>query len=113
MKAGQTESVSAEDFEEKVIHAGLPVLVDFHREACLPCQQLAPVIDRLRDAYEGEDPPRIGVYRCEDARLFERLKIQFVPQLILFVSGEDHWIERNIRTERDLKKEIAGILERT
>lgn len=109
----ETESVygvTAEDFEEKVLRSDLPVLVDFHRAACLPCQKLSPTIDELAQAYgEGEG---IGVYKCEDDQLFERLKVQFVPQLIFFVAGKGHWIDRNIRSLEGLKKEIKEILAR-
>jgi len=110
METRPAYGVTEEDFEEKVLRSDLPVLVDFHRSACLPCQKLSPTIDKLAQVY-GEDK-RIGVYRCEDDRLFERLKVQFVPQLILFVAGKDHWIDRNIRSLEGLKKEIEEILAR-
>jgi len=110
MMTSQIENVTAQDFEDKVLHSDLPVLVDFHREICLPCQKLWPTIAKLAQAYgEGE---RIRVYKSEDDQLFERLKVQFVPQLILFIAGKDHWIDRNIKSVEGLQKEIEEILER-
>ena len=112
METGPAQRIIAEDFEEKVINSEVPVLVDFHRSACLPCQQLAPTIDELGKYYGAQDTDKIHVYQCEDDQLFEKLKVQFVPQLILFVSGKDHWLDRSIRTMDGLKKEIGKILER-
>jgi len=112
METGPTERVTAEDFEEKVINSDLPVLVDFHRSSCLPCRQLAPTIDKLGEYYGARDTDRIHVYKCEDAQLFEKLKVQFVPQLILFIVGKEHWLDRSIRTMEGLKKEIGEILGR-
>jgi len=110
METSPAYGVTEEDFEEKVIRSDLPVLVDFHRSSCTPCQQLAPTIDKLAQAYAEGDGQTIRVYKCEDDQLFERLKVQFVPQLILFVAGKDHWIDRNIRTREGLQEEISKIL---
>jgi thioredoxin 1 len=113
METPAAQGVTGEDFEEKVLHSDLPVLVDFHRPSCLPCQQLAPTIDKLAQEVAEKKADRMHVFKCEDARLFERLKIPFVPQLILFVAGKDHWIDRNIRSMEGLKKVIAEILARS
>jgi thioredoxin 1 len=112
METEQAKTITVEDFEEKVLNADFPVLVDFHRSSCLPCQQLAPTIDNLGEYYRARDTDRIYVYKCEDGQLFEMLKVQFVPQLILFNCGRDHWIDRSIRTVEGLKKEIGEILGR-
>jgi len=110
METRPAYGVTEEDFEEKVIRSDLPVLVDFHRSSCLPCQKLSPTIDKLAQAYGEGEAETIRVYKCEDDQLFERLKVQFVPQLILFVAGKDHWIDRSIRTIEGLQEEITKIL---
>ncbi|GAB4433897.1 MAG: hypothetical protein OHK0015_23130 [Chloroflexi bacterium OHK40] len=39
---------------ERVLQAGLPVLLVFWRKACPPCEQLTPTLERLAAAYAGK-----------------------------------------------------------
>ncbi len=36
------ERIGREEFEEKVLKSGLPVLVDFYSDSCMACKKLAP-----------------------------------------------------------------------
>ncbi len=40
-------------FEEDVLNAGQPVVVEFSADWCPPCRMLAPVLDRLAGEYAG------------------------------------------------------------
>ena len=46
--------VSDADFEDKVLKAEGPVLVDFWAEWCGPCKMIAPVLDQLAEQYDGK-----------------------------------------------------------
>ena len=45
--------INAENFEEKVLKADKPVLVDFYSDTCIPCKQMACILGDLED--ENED----------------------------------------------------------
>ena len=46
--------VTDSDFEEKVLNADGPVLIDYWAEWCGPCKMIAPLIHELADEYEGK-----------------------------------------------------------
>ena len=46
-------AVSDAEFNEKVIEAELPVLVDFWAEWCMPCKMISPIVDELAEEMDG------------------------------------------------------------
>ena len=76
------------DFEQKVLKARLPVIVEFGAEWCPPCRVLAPVFHRLSAEYQG----RLGFASVdidENPIVYVRYRIQGVPTLILFKDGKE------------------------
>lgn len=101
--------VTSEDFTRTVLKSDTPVLIMFHREGCRPCRKLSPTIDKLFSEYKN----RVQVYKCsvkQGEAIFSQYNIETVPQLILFKSGEAHWIDPTIRTKVAIKKEVTKIL---
>lgn len=76
-----------QDFEEKVLRSELPVVVDFKAAWCGYCKRLAPVIDRLEEAYRGK--LRVAMVDVDElAALTEKYGVDTYPTLILFKDGK-------------------------
>jgi thioredoxin 1 len=78
--------VSDQDFEERVLHSMLPVIVEFTANWCPPCRVLAPHFARLSSSYQGK--LRFAKMDTDENVLMPaRIGIQGIPTLILFAGG--------------------------
>ncbi len=78
--------VTTENFEQEVLQAGEPVLVDFWAPWCGPCQMLLPVIEELADEVKDAKICKINV--DEQPALAERYSVMTIPTLMVFKNGE-------------------------
>ncbi len=75
------------NFQEQVLGADVPVLVDFGAEWCMPCVMIAPTIEELAAEFDGR--VKIGRMDTDTSRdTAMRYGISAIPTLILFKSGE-------------------------
>ena len=59
--------VTDDEFEEEVLQAELPVLVDFWATWCAPCKIVGPIVEELADEYDG----RVKFVKLDTAENFE------------------------------------------
>lgn len=75
------------NFEEEVLEADEPVLVDFWGSWCTACQQMEPVIEKLEEEYDGE--VKIGHLNINrNPQVSAKYEIEETPTHILFEDGE-------------------------
>ena len=80
-------SVSTETFEEEVMSAETPVLVDFGAVWCGPCKMLDPLVEELAGDW-GEKVKVVKVDVDHNPDLAMQYQVLGVPTLILFKQGQ-------------------------
>ncbi|MFH1559840.1 MAG: thioredoxin [Chloroflexota bacterium] len=80
------KAVTDSDFEQEVLEAETPVLVDFWAEWCVPCKMVAPVLDDLADEYDGKIKfTKVDVDTNPQTAM--KYGIRSIPTLLVFKGG--------------------------
>ena len=81
------EAISDSTFEEKVLNASTPVLVDFWAEWCGPCKMIAPVLEEI--ATEQGEKLEIAKLNVDDnPTTAMKYNVMSIPTLLVFKDGE-------------------------
>jgi thioredoxin 1 len=74
-------------FEQEVLKAEVPVLVDFWAEWCGPCRMVSPTVEAIAKDYGGK--LRVAKVNVdENAQTPSRYGIRGIPTLLIFKDGE-------------------------
>jgi thioredoxin 1 len=80
-------AVNDANFEEEIIRADLPVLVDFWAPWCAPCHMIAPAVADLAEKYAGKlKVCKVNVDETPAAA--NRYGIRGIPTLMIFQGGQ-------------------------
>lgn len=102
-------AVNENSFKKEVLDSGIPVLVDFWAEWCMPCKMMAPVVDELSADYKG----KIKVVKINvdnNTILATDMQILSIPVLILFKNGSELTRIIGGNTKEYVKKQIDKAL---
>ncbi|EFX90716.1 thioredoxin [Actinobacillus ureae ATCC 25976] len=75
------------DFEQDVLNAKQPVLVDFYADWCPPCQMIAPSLEALAKEYQGK-AKIVKINVDQNPELSMKFDVRNIPTLITFRNGE-------------------------
>ncbi len=78
--------ITDSNFNEEVLNADLPVLVDFWAEWCGPCKMVSPIVEELSEEYTG----KIKVTKLDvdsNPQTAASFGIRGIPTLLMFKDG--------------------------
>jgi thioredoxin 1 len=106
-----SKSVAVDDgnFEQVVLKAEKPVLVDFWATWCKPCLVVAPILDELAEEYNG----RINFVRLDvdhNPKTAANYSIMSIPTLLIFKNGEPVSHIVGARPKGELKRNLESAL---
>jgi len=84
--SGKVDEVGDQNFDQEVLKASVPVLVDFWAAWCAPCRMLAPVVEAIAEKYNGR--ARVVKLNVDENTLISgKYNIKGIPTLLLFKDG--------------------------
>lgn len=97
--------VSDGNFEQVVIKAANPVLVDFWAKGCRPCRAVAPIVEELATEYDGKITfAKVNV--DENPKTASGYSIMSIPTLLLFKDGKPMKQMVGLRPKEEFKENL-------
>lgn len=80
--------VTDQDFNQNVLAATVPVLVDFYAEWCGPCKMAAPIIDEMAEEYKDQ----VKIVKLDvdqNQTTAGNYGVMSIPTMIVFKGGKE------------------------
>jgi len=107
-----TKPITIDDsnFDQTVLQAETPVLVDFWAAWCRPCLMLAPILDELAEEYSG----RVSIARLDvdqNPKTAAQYQIMAIPTMLIFNEGKPVSNIVGYRPKRELERSLNAVLD--
>lgn len=103
------KATTTDTFEQDVLKADGPVLVDFWAEWCGPCRMVSPVLDQIQE----ENSDKITIVKLnvdENPDLAMKYQITSIPAMKVFKDGEVATTIIGAKPKQALEQDLAEYL---
>jgi len=103
-------SVDDSNFDQMVLQAEKPVLVDFWAAWCKPCLMVAPMLEELAEEYSD----KINFVKVDvdhNPKIATNYGIRSIPTLLIFKKGEPFSHIVGLRPKGELKRNLDAVLD--
>ena len=101
--------MNTKQFEQRILQATVPCLVDLYSDNCPPCRMLAPTIEKLAERYRGRALVcKVSLDGGMNVELARRYGIRGIPTVLFFHGGKEVDRYVGLREEED----YASVLDR-
>ena len=104
------DNFTAHNFDQEVLQAKDPVLVDFWAPWCGPCRAMEPIIDELAEEYKDKGV-KIGKMNVDESQaVASQFGIMSIPTLILFHKGAAVNQMTGVQSKEQLKAKLSMLV---
>src|SRR5512137_1873301 len=106
---GKTVAVTDSTFNEVVLTADNPVLVDFWATWCRPCMMVAPILEELTQEYTG----KLTIAKLDvdqNQQTAQKYHVMSIPTMIIFKQGKPVSNIVGFKPKDKLKQELDAAL---
>ena len=79
--------VTDQNFEQEVLQADKPAIIDFWAEWCAPCRQISPIITELAEQY-GDQVKIVKMDIDAHPQTPSRYGVRAIPTILAFKDGQ-------------------------
>ena len=101
--------LNRDNYDEEVLKAEKPVIVDFWGPQCGPCLALMPAVERLEEDLKGKI--KVGKVNASENRMqCAKLRVLGLPTFLVYKEGEEiNRLTGNDSTEKDRLEALAQV----